>query len=330
MQSTGSKPFHCLRLAACWIDRVCLILLITLLFGCQDGATPIASIDLAQSDSLTPISTPEPSVTVALLGDVMLGRAIHPSSETFRYLKPFLASADIVLANLESPLTNAPAEAESGYMLCAPPGRVKYLAEAGFDLMTLSNNHNLDCGARGLIETQSTLTSAGLGFIGPAPEPVYRVIHGIKLAFLAFDATTEFHNQTALQAIRTAREKGFIVVTSIHWGAEYQAGASLDQEQVAVQLAGAGTAVIWGHHPHVLQQAEWIHDGKTLVLYSLGNALFDQYGLENTRQSALVLVTVTANGVQGFKVIPFLIDVRNSRIVEADEGNAAAILRYFK
>jgi poly-gamma-glutamate synthesis protein (capsule biosynthesis protein) len=116
----------------------------------------------------------------------------------------------------------------------------------------------------------------------------------------------------------------------MHWGAEYQAGASSGQKEIAERLAEAGAALIWGHHPHVLQPAEWIADGKTLVLYSLGNALFDQPGLANTRRSAFVLVTFTADGLAEFDVIPFLIDVPNSRMVAAEEADAQRIMQYFK
>lgn len=274
--------------------------------------------------------TPAPSVTLALLGDVMLGRSVHPTPETFAYLESFLASADLLLANLESPLTDSPLQTESPYALCAPPENARYLAEAGFDLLALSNNHSLDCGVKGLLETQRTLADAGLGFIGPGPEPVYRSVNGIQLAFLAFDATTQFDIETAAQAVRSARETGALVVLSIHWGAEYQSGASAGQKEIAARLAEAGAALIWGHHPHVLQPAERIHDGEALVLYSLGNALFDQYGLADTRRSALVLVTFDPQGVEEFEAIPFVIDVRNSRIVEPGQEDVQAIMKYFK
>ena len=88
----------------------------------------------------------------------MLGRDVHPTSETFAYLKPFLTSADLALANLESPLTDSPIVTESPYVLCAPPENVSYLVDAGFDLLALANNHRLDCGTQGLLETQTTLT----------------------------------------------------------------------------------------------------------------------------------------------------------------------------
>jgi poly-gamma-glutamate capsule biosynthesis protein CapA/YwtB (metallophosphatase superfamily) len=260
----------------------------------------------------------------------MLGRDVHPSAETFAYLAPFLRSADLVLANLESPLTRAPVETASPYTLCAPPERADLLANAGFDLLTLANNHIFDCGEQGVLETQSALTDAGLGFVGPDPEPVYRKINGIRLVFLAFDATGEFDLERAGQTVRLAKETGAIVIVSIHWGAEYQAGASEIQKEIAGQLAEAGAALIWGHHPHVLQPATWINEGRTLVFYSLGNALFDQYGLANTRQSALVLVALDSKGVMDYRTVPFMIDIPNSRIIEANAESAQAILQYFR
>jgi poly-gamma-glutamate synthesis protein (capsule biosynthesis protein) len=311
-----------------WIVWAALACIILTLASCQpttvSGSTPIFIGD-------TSAAPPAPSVTLALLGDVMLGREVHPSDESFAYLKPFLASADVAVANLESPLTESPTQTESSYVLCAPPENAQYLVDAGFDLLALSNNHSLDCGVEGLNETQITLAEAGLGFIGPDSGTVYRSINEISLAFLAFDATAaRFDVETAIQAVRSAHQAGALVVVSIHWGAEYQAGASTSQKDLAEQLAVAGATLIWGHHPHVLQPSEWIADHKTLVLYSLGNALFDQYGLDSTRQSALVLVSLNAYGVVQLKIVPFLIDYRHSRVIEAGPTDAQRIVEYFK
>jgi len=256
----------------------------------------------------------------------MLGRAVHASDQTFQVLKPSLETADLALANLESPLTNLPASNSSKYSLCAAPASVKYLTDAGLDLLSLANNHRLDCGEHGLAETESTLTSAGLGYIAPGLQPLFRSINGIKLAFLALDATGDLDLKPVLQVVASSRQAGAFVIVSIHWGLEYQSGASPAQKRIASQLADAGAALIWGHHPHVLQPIEWLRDGKTLVAYSLGNALFDQAGLANTRQSALALVTIDASGVKAINVIPFLIDLTGSRIVASDPTSAKIII----
>jgi poly-gamma-glutamate synthesis protein (capsule biosynthesis protein) len=265
------------------------------------------------------------TVTLALLGDLMLGRGVTPGDSSLSYLAPYLQSADLALANLESPLTTAPSQT-TGYNLCAPPERVRFLADAGLDLLSLANNHRLDCGPQGLAETEATLTESGLTPLGPQPVPVYRTINGLKLAFLAFeDVSAPLDVNTATQVIQEAQDNGALVIVSIHWGMEYQGGPSERQCQLAQQFVDAGAVLIWGHHPHVLQPAEWFNDGKTLILYSLGNALFDQGGLADTRQSALVLVELNENGVVNAHAIPFIIDIPHSRVQAADDLAAQSI-----
>jgi len=299
---------------------------------------PIIGLLLTLSVSCRPVSnnptdTPETTLTLAFLGDVMLGRGVQPTAHSFAYLEPYLQNADLALANLESPLSTAPPQPGSGYVLCAPPGSVRYLVSAGIDLLSLANNHRLDCGAAGLAETQSTLQSAGLGYIGPDARPVYRILKGTRLAFLAFDATGQlgpYDSAAAVQAVRAARQTGAVVIVSMHWGLEYQSGATPEQKEIASQLAQAGAALIWGQHPHVLQPAAWIGPGNTLVLYSLGNALFDQAGLANTRQSALVLVRLDTHGVLDLRPVPFVIDVPHSQIVTPDPASVPVIMQYFQ
>ena len=276
----------------------------------------------------------------------MLGRGVTPGEDSLAYLAPYLQSADLALVNLESPLTTVPSQT-SGYNLCASPERVRFLAEAGLDLLSVANNHSLDCGPDGLAETESTLHAAGLTAFGSTDEPVYRTLNGLRLAFLAFeDVSAPLDGEAAAQLIRGAHDSGALVIVSIHWGMEYQGGASERQRQLAQQFFDAGAILIWGHHPHVLQPAEWIQPpagsapssppqgkpagGSTLVLYSLGNALFDQGGLADTRQSALVLVELGENGVQSAHAIPFEIDIQHSRVQAADDQAAQTILEHLK
>ncbi|MFH1907642.1 MAG: CapA family protein, partial [Chloroflexota bacterium] len=221
---------------------------------------------------------------------------------------------------------------------------VRFLAKSGLDLFSLANNHALDCGPQGLAETESTLVTFGLTPLGPQSVPVYRRINGIQLAFLAFDdVSAPLDVETATQVIQKAYDNGALVIVSIHWGMEYQGGASERQKRLAAQFAQAGAALIWGHHPHVIQPAEWIQPpagldpsgfalrtgpagGSTLVLYSLGNALFDQGGLADTRRSALVLVELDENGVRSARAVPFVIDIQHSRLEAANDQVAQVIL----
>jgi poly-gamma-glutamate capsule biosynthesis protein CapA/YwtB (metallophosphatase superfamily) len=262
-----------------------------------------------------------PTVTLALLGDLMIGRGVNPTPASLAYLMPDLMAADLSLANLESPLTVHPPAANpgAGYNLCTLAGRAELIPDWGLTLLSLANNHRFDCSPDGRLKSAGILTSAGIHPVGPGPEPLYREIHGLKLAFLAFDdILTPVDTGTAKRAIQSARAEGRLVVVSIHWGAEYQQDASDRQKVLAQQFADAGAALVVGTHPHVLQPAQWIQTarGKTLVLYSLGNALFDQVGLADTRQSALVMVTLNAAGVRSARALPFEIDVIHSRIIQ--------------
>ncbi len=272
-----------------------------------------------------------PSVTLAVLGDLMLVRDVRPARDSLAYLTPELQAADLAIANLESPLANDPPSADTGlgYNLCAWAPAANWLPDWGLDLLTLANNHRFDCGPDGVQETASVLSNLGLVPIGPGPEPFYREINGLKLAFLAFDdILAPLDVSAAAGVIRSARAGGSVVIVSVHWGMEYQGGASERQKDLAQEFAQAGAALIIGTHPHVLQPAAWIPGaaGKTLVLYSLGNALFDQAGLPDTHQSALVLLTLDAQGVRSARVLPFIIDVHASRVAAPDPQTAQHIL----
>jgi poly-gamma-glutamate synthesis protein (capsule biosynthesis protein) len=302
------------------------------------GSSPI----LVASPRLVVTPTPSPTpvsgqVTLSLLGDINLGRGVYPNADTFAYLKPVLDSTDLAMANLESPLTTKPVVTKSPYALCTKPERAKYLDDAGFDILSFANNHDLDCGLSGRKETLTTLEQYGLDVIPPGAVTLYREVNGVKLAFIGINATWAFDRQKLLEAISSARAQGNVVVVSIHWGDEYFAQPNRFQKTLARQMAEAGASLIWGHHPHVLQPVEWIDVPcspldpskicrQTLVLYSLGNALFDQYSLPDTRWSALMMVHLNKDGVQEFHAIPFVIDEPRSRLVAADDDTAKKIL----
>ncbi len=280
-------------------------------------------------------------VTLALLGDISLARGVQPNVDSFSALASQLNLADLAFANLESPLDpkgtpEEQATSASSYNLCAPAENAKMLKAWGLDLLSLANNHALDCNPDGLTQTMAALEIENLIGIG-SPNidgaiggPYYRKVNGLSLAFLAFDDVTQpIDVEAAAAMVRTAKEQGALVVVSMHWGAEYQAGASPRQKEIAQALAQAGAALIWGHHPHVLQPSEWIEteNGSTLVFYSLGNALFDQYGLADTSRSALILVKLDAHGIVDVQVVPFMIDAVNSRVILADLSTEQKILQ---
>jgi len=296
---------------------------------------------LAASGSIITAQHASQKVTLALLGDISLARGVQPNMDAFSTLAAQLSSADLALANLESPLDPQWTSKEQysstlSYNLCAPAERAELLKAWGLDLLSLANNHAFDCRPDGLTQTVAALESQNLIGIGSSridgamSSPYYRNVNGLSLAFLAFDDVTQpIDIEAAAAEVQTAKNQGALVVVSVHWGAEYQAGASPRQKELAQELAQAGATLIWGHHPHVLQPSEWLQtdNGSTLVFYSLGNALFDQYGLADTSRSALILVTLDAQGVNEVQVVPYEINVINSRVVPADLSTEQKILQ---
>ncbi len=271
------------------------------------------------------------AATLAFIGDINLGRYVRPQADSLADLAPELQGADLALANLESPLSSpgsTPVPAHD-LDLCAPSEEASLLARWGLDLLALANNHALDCSQEGVEWTASILETAGLTPVLPGFAPVVRKLDGLSLSFFAFDdVLSPLEEDRAVQAVQKAHASGQLVIISIHWGMEYQGGASVRQKQLALVLAEAGADLIWGTHPHVLQRTEWIGTGhqKTLVLYSLGNALFDQEGLADTRRSALIEVKIDPGGVESFQAFPFLIDAARSRVMPADAESAAKIM----
>jgi gamma-polyglutamate biosynthesis protein CapA len=265
------------------------------------------------------ILSPEPQIVqITFLGDVMLGRGINQAAsrttnwQPFMKLRPVIRWADILAANLESPLTTSPV-VTSGYALCAPPERAEALQAASFDLVTLANNHTLDCGDAGITQTQSTLQFYGIQSAGPISEPVFFNSHGEKLAFMALDdISSPVDLSRVIPLVESTAHKADGVIISIHWGSEYQSAPSSRQRNMATALANAGADVIIGHHPHVIQPMEKLlrDNGKppTLVFYSLGNALFDQHGLPDTRTGEAVNLMFGPGGTIRYSINTFEID----------------------
>ncbi len=291
-----------------------------------------------------------PTVRLALLGDVMLGRGIAARytaggwGNALAGLAPILQSADLALANLESPLAEsipasaAQALAAGEYNLCAPAEAMDALKAAGLDVLSLTNNHAQDCFPNGTEESARILNNAGLTALPPG-ETLILEYNGLKLALLAFDdVSTPLDIAAAASEIRTASQDGAQVIVSVHWGSEYQSGPSTRQQAIAQAMLNAGAVVIWGHHPHVLQPIVWQregHDGppfagSTLVAYSLGNMLFDQLSPPDVRRAAVLLVTLGINGVETVQAVPTQIDPLAGAVKLADPETAQIVLRRLK
>jgi poly-gamma-glutamate synthesis protein (capsule biosynthesis protein) len=190
--------------------------------------------------------------------------------------------------------------------------------------VSLANNHTLNFGETGLKDTFNYLIQAGIKYVGAgnneqeAYAPVYLEEKGIRFAFLAYDdafftpASYEAGGNRAgaafmrpdkmAAAVKEADKKADFVIVSLHAGVEYVAEPNEAQVNFAHAAIEAGADLVLGHHPHVVQTMER-YKGK-YIFYSLGNFVFDQPQLQETKDGLAVKIYFTKNGISRINLLP--------------------------
>jgi poly-gamma-glutamate synthesis protein (capsule biosynthesis protein) len=243
--------------------------------------------------------------TILFCGDIMLNRGmeelVKQNSVYYPFLNivQFLRGVDIVFANLEGPvLKDPPLLPENELKFAFHSSMLKGIKWSKINLLSLANNHTSDMGKEGLEETRNWLEEYQIDFIGN-PFSDYEGEQDLSFStknsvLLAFNRVLPLiHSQEKIikeiKKVRKNNPKKCIIV-SIHWGNEYQTKSSISQRDLARKIIEAGADMIIGHHPHVVQEIELIH-GKP-VFYSLGNFIFDEQSLPETKNGLLVGLAV--------------------------------------
>lgn len=267
----------------------------------------------------------ESSTTILLGGDVILTRegiSISPSTQPFGRLRKIIRGSSYFFINLESPL-GSPEGSIGDMNLCAPDTYAETLSAGGVDLASLANNHRDDCEPGGDTRTADAMRTAGVTPVISGASPVLlQTAGGIVAVIAAEEVSAPLDEDALFQQIGQAEAQADFTIVSVHWGNEYQAGPDEHQTRLARTLADAGADVIWGHHPHVLQRMEWLQrDGQhpTLVIYSLGNLLADQWMLQDAFRSALVNLTLYQGELTAIEIVPVVIDLKDRAPSRAKE-----------
>jgi len=274
-------------------------------------------------------------VVINAVGDIMLAGPWARSLEKrgypffFKELQSELAQADINLANLESPLARSGIEyTAKKFRFRGSPAIAPALRAAGFNIVTLANNHSMDFGWPALAETLQHLDNAGIARIGAgknlreARRAVFFNVRGKRIAFLGYSLTQpiEFFADTKRPGtapgythlitadVAKARTQADFVIVSLHWGREAVFMPLDYQRKTAHQTIEAGADVIIGHHPHVLQGIE--RYGKGVIFYSLGNFAFASRSA-TADVSAMIRLRL-GNAVREAEIIP--LDVLYKRV----------------
>jgi len=250
-------------------------------------------------------SLPTNSVNIVAVGDIMLGGTAQEVLQKqdynypFKNMTPLLSHADIVIGNLEGPLTsicNSSMNLDKKYVFRSPAEKVApALSKAGFNMLNLANNHILDYGVEGMNDTIDALKSHNIRSVGAgrniseARDGTIMTTSRGKLGFLSYSLTfpesfwatadkpgTAFgHQQQIVEDIKRLNQSADSVIVSFHWGREKTTELRPYQPKLARAAIDAGAALVLGHHPHVLQAIEQYNGG--LIIYSLGNFVFGSY-----------------------------------------------------
>lgn len=278
------------------------------------------------------------TLRVTAVGDIMLGGSARPEFKKFGYdyafdgTRALLKQSHVVFGNLEGPLTTrGTAEQGKQYIFRSPPAKVaKALKNAGFDVVSLANNHSLDYGAISLSDTIDALASEGIRHVGAgenshdARAPTFVVVGDRTVAFLAYSLTfpekfwatqkrpgTAFgHEKHIIADVRVARGVADVVLVSFHWGREGITDLREYQTRLGHAAIDAGAQVVIGHHPHILQGVERYKHGA--ILYSLGNFTFGSYS-QRARHSVIAQLYFDGSTLSEVRLLP--INVLNTDVI---------------
>lgn len=302
-------------------------------------------------------------LTLALIGDVMLGRGVDAALTQMQPqamwgdVLPHLWQADLRIANLECALTRHTQPWTRSWKLYhfrAAPSAVRFLQAARIDACVLANNHSLDFEARGLVDTLRTLDAAGIRHAGAgldyaeAAKSALIEVHGpspCRVALLAFtDNEPDFaagpqhpgthYLEVSLEsgtlarvadAIAQARAQGADwVVFSNHWGANFVERPSADFRRFAQRVIELGADVYYGHSAHLCQAIE-IHQGKP-ILYDTGDFI-DDYAVDpvlRNDHSCLFRLLFDQGQLQRIELVPVTLDVAQVALARGDDFAAIA------
>jgi poly-gamma-glutamate capsule biosynthesis protein CapA/YwtB (metallophosphatase superfamily) len=291
-------------------------------------------------------------VKLTAVGDIMLARGLGEAIQSGEQAFPFaavqhlLTDADLTLGNLESALGSGGQAEAKGYTFLAPVEAAGSLALAGFDVLSLANNHAMDYGPGTLIQAIDLLETKGISSVGAGADsnqayaPLLLSADDLQLAFLGFvDVPVEVRGFDARtwharvdragvawadpeqmrSAIEVARDEADLVVVLLHSGYEYIQTPSPPQQYAARLAIEAGADLVIGHHAHVIQGVEFYGDG--VIVYGLGNFAFEDGGVGET---GVMNIWLDAGGVRSLQFVPLVLG-EDGRPMPADLDKAEQI-----
>jgi len=265
-----------------------------------------------------------PEIKIFAVGDIMLDRGVEymikkygAGDWRFPFLKiaDYLKQADILFGNLESIISDKGKKVGSIYSFRAEPQAVEGLKYAGFDIVSVANNHIFDYGRIGMENSFNRLKESGIDYVGAgfseqqACSALIKEMKGIKIGFLGFTNKGSKHwiagpeqsgicwlDKNIEETIKKAKNMTDLVIVSMHWGEEYQSEPNQEQKYFGYLAIDSGADLVIGHHSHIIQPIEKYENG--WIAYSLGNFVFDQGFSEQTMKGLLLEILIKGKEIK--------------------------------
>lgn len=246
-------------------------------------------------------------LSLVMVGDSLIHGAVYGDAkegDSYNFykmleeMKPIISSYDLAFYNQESILGGTELGLSSYPRFNSPYEVGDAFLDSGFNLVSLANNHTLDRGEVAIRNSHNYWKNKDVYVAGSYEsfEDRNRILikekNGISYALLSYTCWTNglsvpsgkeylLNRYSDLQVkndIDNIRDKVDLLLVSMHFGDEYSLTPSSEQKRIAKYLSSLGVDIIIGHHPHVVQPIDFIDD--TLVIYSLGNFISAQRGIE--------------------------------------------------
>lgn len=308
-----------------------IILIIFLLNYFSNKNNIIEDYSVQTSSELPVEEKKDTTIKMSIIGDIMCHNtqfkdAFNSSTNTYDFsyvfseIAPYFENNDLNIGNLETTFAGS-GRSYSGYpTFNTPEALATDLKELGINVLSTANNHCMDTGNKGLVNTLDVLDSVGIDHMGTyrteeeSNNVLIKDVNGIKIAFLSYTYGTNgipvpsskpfsvnlIDKEKILKDIANAKSNNVdLICTSMHWGVEYLDSPNAEQQDLANFLFTNGVDIIFGSHPHVLEKMEKVNvttvDGENkecFVIYSFGNFVSGQVK-KNTRTSIILNLSIT-------------------------------------
>ncbi|MGC8574950.1 AmmeMemoRadiSam system protein B [Caldisericum sp.] len=271
-------------------------------------------------------------ITLSFVGDIMLDRGVYKKILLNSYFYPFynieqaFRGLDYVVGNLEGPITykkvNFPRDS---LRFCFDKDSTKTLQYGHFNIVSLANNHTDNMGVTGIKETKEILKNGNIEFFGePWDFTNSNIIEKDGIVLVGFNATFPFKLNEVKAWIKHIKEshKDDFLILFMHFGEEYIDKSTSYDSYLAHTLIDEGADLIIGSHPHVVKDIELYASKKrglkTLIFYSLGNFVFDQYFSKETQEGLIVFIVKNAKNFE-FVIEPVSLYQSQPKLMEENE-----------